>query len=229
MSKFKFISYPKSGRTWIKTILAYNAYDDITGDKVYYAGKMHKISFTHAGANDMEPLPEITNDVIHSERNTILLTRNPLDTIASYYHELNYRHDKEVYGQISLDKVIQVRFEMLLEYNHRWAEIVKKSGGLHLKYEEINIESIMKLFKFIGHPISKKRAKSLIDKASFEKIKKMEKAGKLNDHSSFNPTDPKNNDTYKARCGKVGGYKETLAQYQIDICNHIMRVFNDVR
>ncbi len=235
--KYTFVSYPKSGRTWLKTIMAFNYHcyknkvptNELTGRMIYDIGRRYDAYFTHLNTNAMGSIGEIAEyiDKFYDNNKTIIfLSRNPLDTICSYYYELNYRHSIDVYGHISLDKTIKSRFEKLIQFNLFWNKTIKLKGGLHIRYEGIDRETIIKLFAFIRRPITGKKSTQLMRLSSFHRMKDKEKRGQFDDHCSFKPPNKKNEDTYKVRRGVIGGYFDILNDDQISYCNKIMEKYN---
>ncbi|MEQ9299472.1 MAG: sulfotransferase domain-containing protein [Cyclobacteriaceae bacterium] len=92
---YYFISYPKSGRTWIQLLISkYLSYvsdveciDLLKSNKISF-GNGHSIFFSHGRSNGS--ICQGRKIDFYRDKEIILLTRNVADVMISYYHYAKY-------------------------------------------------------------------------------------------------------------------------------------------
>lgn len=107
----------------------------------------------------------------------------------------------------------------LMEYYNIWHENEHiPSDYMLLRYEDLSAEpigSLRKTLNFLGlEEISDDTIAEAVEYASFNNMKKME-ADNLFKSGILKPTNPSDQNTYKTRQGKVGGFQEHLDQESI--------------
>lgn len=222
------ISYPKSGRTWIRYALdQFNI----------------NVTFTHAGAatNRQQigrPTPDIPPDYV--ELPLVFLYRNPIDTAVSMFYQIHKRDLRRGSGRWfrkflplalngalpprDIDRfVLHPRYGVpkICEFNQRWLNHLDgRDDCLILKYEDMRenpSSEFQRLISFFG--VNYITGFELAEASSFERMKSVEQQGK---HSLvLRASNPKDATSAKVRRGKVGGYHDELRPETISLCRQI--------
>jgi hypothetical protein len=204
------VSFPKSGRTWLRFML------DQLGVPV---------RFSHENAERKASL-EYTRENIRLSRykRVILLHRNPLDTLVSYYHQFT-DVDPRFSGSISefiRDPGYGIRY--LLQFNQAW---LGSEGAFEafmpVSYEELREDTaagLRKIVDFCGvEGISDHAIAKAVRKGEFRSMKTLEETGKL---AKIYPQRfaeaGAGRDKRKVRVGKIGNYRDELSKDDIDYC-----------
>lgn len=214
------VSYPKCGRTWLRTILL--KYFSLvldeempqTLDKIW--GKQHipKFIFTHDGKH----VSFLTRSKRrYRKKHIVYLSRDPRDTVVSHYHHCKER-DKNYWKDISSfvrDPVLGV--DHIITFMNTWYQ--KRTlfpSFLMISYERLRkdpSEELTKLLTFLGcTPVDQDRLAQAIEFSSFSKMKQMEQSDKLK-VPGIKSTKGKSG--AKVRKGKIGGYKEELSSEDV--------------
>lgn len=214
------ISFPKSGRTWVKAVLK-------------RAGA--PVPFTHAGHGSRKQelgrpfeaiAPEFTG------RRVLFLHRNPIDTAVSFYHQVNskdFAPGTLKYWQRLLPLWLEGRLpprsidafvlhpnygvEKICRFNRAWLDhLATRPDALAVTYEELRADPVAgfgRILAWLGRDASG-LAEAVEDK-SFENMRARE-AARAEEASAFlKPDRSRDEGAFKARRGKVGGYADELA------------------
>jgi hypothetical protein len=145
----------------------------------------------------------------HPETPAFMLTRDPADTLVSYYHDdmvrgqkgkmKDVRGDIDAYCRENLSHLQQF-YQSASEYNY----------VATLRYEDMIADtytSILPLFETVYKDLDKDLLAKAVEKCEFDNVAKKERSGELNmrvrsDHMEAG--------FYKTRKGKVGSAKEEL-------------------
>ena len=212
------ISYPKSGRTWLRTILA------------KYMELEYGIPFT-LELNDRELDKELRIEFTHfiwrveeaANCKKVLLFRNPKDIIVSHYHHCKSR-EKIFNGSINefirdyefgISSIVHFMNEIWERYGNCKNSIIMSYEGLHKDvYGEVS-----KLIVFLGLRVDDGNIKNAIKFSEFKKMQRMERTGEFGDwRLKTGNTDRM--ETFKVRKGIVGGYKEELGRKEIEYLDY---------
>ena len=198
------ISYPKSGRTWLRFMLN-------------EAGV--KLLFEHAGAEnrDASLLEEISNKPLEwCEWRVIFLHRDPRDTVVSSYFEATKRlkPSQRFHGTIS-EFMRDPRYGLakIAGFNLLWL----KCGGLlrdftAASYEDLHRDTpgeISRLIHFAtGEAASGKRVSRAVQAGAFENMRSVERSlgGKMDERLKLGGGCLDDPESLKTRKGKVGGW-----------------------
>lgn len=234
------VSYPKSGRTWLRMLIGrylQMKYDLDENDILYTHDITNKVGIlstvmTHAGAGVETRLHwkslKYEASVFDSKK-VIFLGRDFKDTLVSSYHQATKRV-KVFKG--SIDKFVRSkRFGIykILAFHRIWKENAHRPiDFLHITYEEMHADThgvLIKVLSFMGEPeVDIDLVNEAVEYCAFSKMQKMEKEKKF-DKSIMQPGNKDDVTTYKVRKGVVGGYKEELNREQIHFIDRLAQEF----
>lgn len=232
---YMFLSYPKSGRTWIRYLLGeylhllYGVKNTHRLNGVYETGSVPErktkgcplISFTHdfhsfEGEIDKEKFNDIVQsnqflfDNFYAEIPMLFLVRDPIDCAVSYY-----------WMQFYMNKFIGSIEEWFLSYEYGlenikiWFDLMlqtweKVSNKLTVNYLDLYEKSSwIKMFDFMSIPLNIEELENLLIKHSFDNKKNEEMENK-------NITNPNSNRLF-VRKGQKNYITELPESIQIKI------------
>lgn len=229
------ISYPKSGRTWLRFMLSTLGVE---------------LDYTHlgTGASSQEwglSFNELSLEV-GSYLHIIFLHRDPRDVVVSFYHEMRSRQmpkrkskTLEAYalaGKLppeDLDTFVRSeRFgiDKICKFN-LWCA-ASLSGAFWLSYEELSLNPEMELaslLRFLGASASHNKIEQAVALGSFESMKQIERRGEgipTALHGRLGPVIPNNQNSYKVRRGIVGNWRTEMAPETISYVDARLMSFN---
>lgn len=198
----EFVSYPKSGRTWIRYMLRLLEMD-------------HLLTFHHDGFefNSRDHAPHDFDRISRRDRiaavdGVIYLSRNPGDVLVSLYHQITGRFvDIFGYRGTVSDFIRDDYFgaQPLRQFRDMWAELGADSKCLVCSYEDFhrNTErSLMRLLDFVQVPVSQQRLQAVVSQAQFNRMQAVELSGAFSD-----PWLRPRNGALKVRSGRAGAYR----------------------
>lgn len=234
------VSFGKSGRTWLRVLLSrvYQLKHDLPENYLLSFSNLHlansavpKIFFTHdTYLKDYSKHADSKLD--YRDKKVVLLVRHPADVAVSEYHQWRYRmrrhkkalnyypdHDEEV--EI-FDFVVNQRagLERILAFLESWARQIEQMPNLLLvRYEDLRAEpekTLGRILSFLGTPGSEEEIREAVAFASIENMRTLESRGTFRFRGGrYAARDPKNPETFKARRGKVGGYRDYFSASQV--------------
>jgi Sulfotransferase domain len=206
------ISYPKSGRTWLRVML------DALGVDAEY---------THfgAGVKAKQPLEGIrANPLWCRGRPSLLLVRDPRDTLVSSYFQAVKR--RGVYsGEIS-EFVRDPRFgiEKLAGWNLMWAELAQARERFGIvSYEALHREpgaTLLGVARMLGSTPSDAELAAAVEAGRIDVMRARERRGEYAAQygKALTPADPADTQSFKVRLGVVGGYRASLSPSDVAFC-----------
>ncbi len=220
----RVISYPKSGRTWLRTML---------NDLGIYP------KFDHAQANDLyehnarfipdSPSTAIPSDIGNKEK-IVLLLRDPRDILVSSFFEATKR--QHIFSGTISEFIRDEEFGIvpLLKFHNQWIETARQSANYKIEqYEDLRAHTLPVLDRIVrflsGTHLPEKRLAATIRAFSFESMKRMEKSGLLRAFygKKLKAGNTRDNESYKVRKGKTGGYTEYFSSEDIEYCTLKLR------
>jgi hypothetical protein len=244
------VSYPKCGRTWLRLMIgsAIAKHFSLTEDEdtlfLRWKTKPHPqvpmITVTH----DDRPMLKAAHELQASKekyrsKKVIFLARDPRDVIVSSYFEMKKRgnlfgdnpyetrrgvYDGDLKGFI--DREVG-GLDTILRYYNIWAENRSiPRDFLLVRYEDLKRDpqiELRRVMDFLGlQVISAATMQEAIDFSSFENMRKMEAEGRFQS-GMLKPAEKNDQDSYKTRKGKVGGYADYLDSQEVERINHKMQ------
>ena len=159
------VSYPKSGRTWLRMMLAKILKDmGESTDRVEMIPAMHK--------NPRQVYEEFGKNL-----KVIFLHRHPADSTISYYHEKNksFRSGARFGGDIfSFLRDEKFGLEENINFNNNWNKSLKIfKDKIVISYEDLKLNplpTLRKVVRFLNLEIADEKILDAIDFSSFDKL-----------------------------------------------------------
>ncbi len=226
------LSYPRSGRTWLKVMLSrilsqkYNLKkDNIELFKTTLFTKAPNIVSEHFAKPDY-PLSYVSPPSVvpwkFRNKKIILLFRDPRDLVVSNYYEYSKR--KKIW-QGELSAFIREPFTLprIIGYMNLWHLEMKsrEKDFLVLRYEQTKKDpfgELKKVTKFLEIDASDEMIEEAVRYGSVENMRKLEIKDHFK-HDKLRPANPNDIDSYKVRKAKAGSYKEELNEEDIAYLN----------
>lgn len=216
-------SFPKSGRTWLRVML------DKLGLELPYT---HEDAAHNAGKH-FQDISFDKRAFQHSR--VLLLVRDPRDVVASSFFQTTKR--TKVFSGTMSDFIRDPRYGIrkYLTYLDSWEKNLQSPKDLlWVSYEEMTHDTSATLGKILAFFGRENTSRELVEKtvefAHFSNMQKMERSGELSKvyGKKLLPRDPDDLATYKAREGKIGGYKKHMSQADIAFCEMEMKNSNSL-
>ncbi len=232
------VSYPKSGRTWLRTMLS--RYFQLTcgipegellGFENYHrrVASIPRIFFTHdcvihAYCRNADRL-----QAAYAAKPIILLARDPRDVAVSLYfqwkHRLNdmkSRHsplaanrDASLYEFVLHE---ECGLPAIIRFLNGWQEsLSRRERGLVVRYEDLHGEgtaTLARILDFLALSHTPGLLAEVAAYTAFDNMRRIEQRGAYRDRRLL-PGDPANPDSFKVRRGKVGGYRDYFDDAQL--------------
>ena len=241
--KVYIISHPKSGRTWLRMLLGKVICDKYHLDeefilntvKLTVTAGLPPVNWIHDGSPSWSPgswtgsrfVKFVTDKSIFKDKKVIFLYRDPKDVLVSSYFHVTRRESTQFKGTLS--EFIRSRengIKKLVTFYNIWYENQNvPEDFLLVRYEDLqeNTHEVLKsVLKFIGiQDVEEEIIDNAVDFASFGNMKKME-ADKTLKYKIMQPGKEGDEESYKVRKGKVGGYVDYLSQQDIEYIDKVI-------
>jgi hypothetical protein len=210
----EFISFPKSGRTWLRYAFE-------------LAGVADRIHFHHDGFeyNDAAR-PPLDFDFTARQRRSaevdriIYLHRDPRDVMVSLYFQVTGRF-KDFFGyQGSISDFVRDPYfgaENLAEFQRQWDAIAAQGRILRITYGQCHaqFEAVLKAaLDYYEIPISESSLAHVARDSSFQRMKQVEESAMFDQ-----PWLRTRNSAPKVRRGLIGGFRDELSSADIAFLN----------
>lgn len=224
------LSHPKSGRTWLQAILSYAVFLEYKLNDPEYFFYLHpqlslnipRLVFTHGGSEVISRNSDLS--AFH-DKAVVFLIRDLRDVQTSYFYHVSYRY-QNFSGTLS---------QCLRHENYGIQKIIRYHNAVYrarntyakfiiVRYEDMKINCfpvIEKCLKFYKIKVSTRNIVKAIKWCAFEQMRQREKSGSSN-HPALLPVNKANENSFKVRKGKQGGYKEDMSINDIAYCNQII-------
>ncbi len=231
----KFISYPKTGNTWVRLLLGRYfqllwsldellLLEETEREKAIFA--VHGVPTVDLSHGVLEWMTQTASDLTYDQVvrpyvniPVIVLTRHPLDTLLSKYMQVKYRSGHEGKDHIVtfadlVDEPV-MGLDKFIRFHNLW---VGKRRLCIARYEDLRADTekeCVRVLEFIGGPVDRGVLRQAIDYASFDNMKAMERDNrapcyKTSGYDIFATGDRNNPNAYHVREGRIGGYREHL-------------------
>jgi hypothetical protein len=239
-SDFVFVSYGKSGRTWLRVMLSrfFQLRFDLPEDCLLSFDNLHgmnraipKILFTHDNY-----IRDYTGSGARKtafyDKATVLLVRHPGDVAVSQYFQwrhrmLPYKKELNAYPPHGSDVSIfdfvmhqEAGLQRVVQFMNEWGrELPHVRNRLVVRYEDLRSDCRAEFFRILawmGQTPTQAEVDQSVEFASFDNLREMEarrafkSAGKR-----MAPGDKGDPDSYKVRRAKVGGYRDYFDDDQV--------------
>ena len=210
------VSFPKSGRTWIRVML-----DQL---KV-------KCIYTHGGADTGFGRYWMALDVdkqILRHSYIIFLSRDPLDTVVSGFFHASKR--LKIYDGAISDYIRDGRYgiEKIVKFNNMWLDYAAEYENFYAtSYERLRADTngeIIKLLYFLDVTRAPFEIERAIEMGSFENMQRLERLAGYDTYYGdiLRPGNPQDPESFKVRKGVIGGFRKYLSHDDINYCKCIL-------
>lgn len=221
------VSFQKSGRTWLRVMLAkvlslkYNKRISLETQTMTLFKPDPNVFFTHAGCTRNNNL--LNFGKMLKNKKIVLLVRDPRDEIVSLYHDHTKRNFWYKGDISSFIRDPDWGLKKVLNFMNLWAEEMSKrrEDFLLIKYEDMKNDTkkeLKKILNFLNIQTSEEIIDEAVKYGSFENMRKIELKGEIKDWR-IKPVNPNDPNSFKTRKGKIGSHKEELNQEDIDHIN----------
>lgn len=212
----QFVSYPKSGRTWIRYILSQLKCDHLI--------HFHHDHFEFSDGAKPPHSFSVSSRLEHYADNEKLtyLERDPRDLMVSLYHQIVGRFGDVFEYRGNISEFIRDDYfgaENLARFREMWAVIVERRGFLKISYEACHRDtnSVMRqILSYYEIEVSQEQLSEAIDKGSLDNMKKVEASMQFPE-----PWLRYRNESPKVRLGRIGGFREALTAADIAFLNGV--------
>lgn len=236
------ISYPKTGRTWLRMMLnsALHQHLDVPrtdplefDDLTRADPRIPRILVAHEDEPHWKKPEQLTIDKRrwYKGKRVILVIRDPRDTMVSMYLQMSRRFGVFVESEKSMHEFIwQQRgaLKSMIRYYNIWADNRHVPDDLLLvRYEDMRRDpagQLQRALQFVGvADVAEGAIKAAIEENRIERVRAREQAHEYATHR-LRPGIQGDPESFKARRGKVGGYRDYLDRADIEA---ISRVIHD--
>jgi hypothetical protein len=200
------ISYPKSGRTWIRFILS----------ELELAGAIQfhhdRFEFNDGArpAHDFDVESRLA--LYRPVEKLVYLERDPRDVMVSLYHQVTGRFIDFFNYSGSLSDFIRDDYfgaHNLQRFRAMWHEIAQRRDVHRVSYEDCHRDTegtLLRLLAYYELPVDPMRLKAAVEAGQFDNMKALEASGTF-DRPWLRPR----NGAPKVRRGVVGGFADVLS------------------
>jgi len=211
-----FVSFPKAGRTWLRIML------DAIGVEAEY---------THFGAEVVLGLPA---DALAprawwcARRPTLLLVRDPRDTLVSYFHQATKRRNCYADSLAAFARDPRFGIEKIVRWNLMWARCAQESDTLAIvSYEGLRAGGpalLRAAALHLGGAPTPEAVRAAWEHGAFDAMHALERSGAVEPRyrillGARVANDP---NSYKVRKGVIGGYRDELGPEDVAFCEAVM-------
>lgn len=238
------VSFPKSGRTFVRAMLAHLYQRRFGIDErdlldfpvlLRAPAEVPRVLFTHAG-DAMRPAREITlGPEQYRHKHAALLARHPGDIVVSRYHHLKHRSRDRARRRLA-DQPIETfvwseqgGLPSIVEFLNRFAAL---PGIMILRYEDFvrdPKEPLHKLAAAVGVGASDEEIAEAAEFGKLPNLRQREREGYFRS-GRLRPAKAKDERSGKVRSGRSGGYRAELGEAEANridsyLAEHLKPVF----
>ncbi len=210
------VSFPKSGRTWLRVMLDQLAvrcgyHHDQSGQKA--AVPFERMNVPGAKFNG---------------RRVVFLSRDPRDALVSGYFHVTRRHQGYQDDLSSFIRDSRHGIEKVARFNLAWRMRPPVGSLVHrVTYEELMADTFRGLTEILKHldvERTPETIRQVVSDNTFERMRAREATGIYAPRygSKLMPGDPADEESFKVRKGKVGGYRDYLSAEDVSYCDSVL-------
>jgi len=236
---YVFVSYGKSGRTWLRVMLSrYYQQAYALPERILMGfDNFHKINasvpcifFTHDNY-----LRTYTGNTSSKKdfynKKVVLLVRRPQDVAVSQFFQWKYRMRPEKMAMnqypaagsdISIYDFVMnpdCGVPRIIDFLNLWAqELPNIEHLLMVRYEDMRVQpetELSRIVTFLDMDPDDKLIRETVEFSSVENLRKLEKENYFHGGSRVKAKDSSNPDSFKVRRAKVGGYRDYFDDEQV--------------
>jgi len=222
-----FVSFPKSGRTFVRAMLArlYQLEFGIDERELLdFATLLRapravpRILFTHDNDAMRRPSAIRIHESAYSGRKVVLLARHPGDIVVSRYHHLRHRSRDQARRQLAEQPIDQFVWTerggipSIVCYLNAWAELARRRGDIRIRYEDFNNEpeaALASLAAFIGLCSEPSQIADAVNFARLDNLRAREQDGYFSS-DRLRARSAGAAQSSKIRSGGSGGFRSAL-------------------
>jgi len=232
---YVIVSFPQSGRTWLRTMLTrfYQTRYGIAEMRLLglknlsrLDARIPKVFFTHdhyirdyTGHRDSK--------IDFDGKKLVLLVRDPRDVAVSSYHSLRYRPNPARRGMNLIEAdgadapaafdYMRFRANWAIDFMNSWVGELERAGQrLLVRYEDLRATpapELARVLTFLDAAPSAAEVEDAVEFASFDNMRRLEESAAFGgDERRLVPGEAGNPESFKVRRGKVGGYRDHLSE-----------------
>ena len=223
------LSFPKTGRTWLRTMVGrvlqqhYHEHDVSVLDLHHFNAvnrEIPKIWVDHDDNPQFKAPEELEVDKsAYQGKKVIFLARDPRDVVISLYFHMKKRrrfYEGDLAGFLGNKNG---SIDTILRYYNIWAAAERiPESFLLVRYEDIHQDphrELRRVLDFVGiHGVSDDVIDDAVRYASFSNMRQMEMEDAF-DSNKLRAADKSDQDSFKTRKGEVAGYHNYLTAEQI--------------
>ncbi len=230
------VSFPKSGRTWLRAMLSWYwrsarglATDEFLGFDNYHRRDptIPRLLFTHDNYL-ADVLGRERLEALYGARPLVLLVRDPRDVVISAWFQTHHRADPRKRRILGKDDPALAELAgflrhpewglvRILAFFERWAERRQRMPRLHLvRYEDLRRDPSTQLAAILRHlgeespdPVAIARA---VAETEFARMQARERRGELAAGRSRRFSSGHDPAALKVRAGQIGGWRQYLQE-----------------
>lgn len=245
---FVFLSWAKSGRTWVRLMLSrfYQVHRQLPEPTLLEFDNLKRrdpaipsIFFTH-GNYLRDYTGDFTTKKAFYGARALLLARDPRDVAVSQYFQWKHRmrgwkrylnEYPDEQEELSLYEFVLEReagLPRIVEFLNLWAHEMPKLRAVHLaRYEDLRKDpaaGLAAMLAFLGTPGSEAEIEEAVRYGAFDNMRQLEERQTLRRHGRRLVAGERGNpDSYKVRRAKVGGWRDYFDDAQCEAIDAYVR------
>ena len=235
------VSFPKSGRTFVRIMLArlYQMQFGIDDREVLRFATLRRsplavprLLFTHDGDAMRRPSQIHLNRKAYRKSKVVILARHPGDVVVSRYYHLKHRSRDPVRQRLAMQPLADFVWTehggvpSIVRFLNQWAEFAReRDETLIIRYEDFVNDpapALSRLARFIGLHSDDADIQDAVEFARFDNLKSKEREGYFKSER-LGPGRAGDENSYKVRSGKSGGYRAQLSKDDQDRVDSYVR------
>jgi hypothetical protein len=234
------VSFPKCGRTWLRVQIgrALQQHFGLEVDDLIDLEAMTKIDprvprlrIKHIDKPQRRTPAELSKGLVEAFRRkkVVFLVRDPRDVVVSI-HAQKTKRGMRPFFEGGLSEFIREpigSLDTLLAYYRLWGQLSENNENfLIVRYEDMHEDperELHRVLSFIGlSDASPETVREAVAFSSFDRMREMERCDQMKNRK-LRPVDPDDEESFKTRKGKAGGYAETLDEADIAYADNLIQ------